>query len=314
MPEPFKKVRYPAHLVKHLKKYPVRHCTNPLCGRQLTPKVFASGLEPLNQFRARATCGVACRDEKRAAERERKKTEAEAKTSPSAETVQDAEKEPGGLETNETPEDSPPEPPTLTDPAYGGPPAPEEVAKPVMIAEKPSKPEPGEPERSNATSALHSALDKLNPAQRRASKPKKEPATSAPTRSTVEEGPAEHFELAPPPSEQRKLPDPRPKGRTLIGDEKLRGTEVPLPTKRSKVDAPVVNLLEQERERAARLGVELAPPGVIEIDPPLRRALRAALLHHDPDFIQAFESLEQNRPEEPLEPLEHEPYPEMIEA
>lgn len=59
------KPRYPAKVFRLLKNYPVRHCENPACRRQLTPNVYVKegkypALESVKSFVARTSCYRTC--------------------------------------------------------------------------------------------------------------------------------------------------------------------------------------------------------------------------------------------------------------
>jgi hypothetical protein len=254
MPEPFKKVRYPAHLVKHLKKYPVRYCANPLCGRQLTPKVFKSGLEQLSLFKLRETCGFVCRDEKRAALKatEQQTRKQEQKTSPPKEAVQDNEKEPSGLVEAKTSQTSPPEPAAVR-----------EALGKVIDKRRAAKSVPKKPPKPKPKPAKPKALD---------------PAPKPTAKSTT-------------PGTQTKLPDPRRNCRRADQDEFLSPARH---SKRAPNDPKSVNLLLEERAKRIADGTFDPTPGggLIVIDRGLRNALVQALRHHDPDFIEQWELLD----------------------
>ncbi len=258
MPEPFKKVRYPAHLVKHLKKYPVRYCTNPLCGRQLTPKVYKSGLEQLSLFKLRETCGHVCRGERQAAlkgagQQTRKQ---EQKTSPPKEAVQENEKEPSGLAEAKTSQTSPPEPAAVRE-ALGKAIDKRRAAK--AAPKKPPKPKP-------------------KPAKPKAPEPEPKPTAQGST-----------------PETRPKLPDPRRNRRRADQDDFLSPARH---SKRAPHDPKSVNLLLEDRARRIADGTFDPTPGggLIVMDRRLRNALVQALHHHDPDFIEQWEQLEHTNP------------------
>lgn len=54
------KIRYPASVFKHLRKYPIRHCE--VCGKQLTPNLNDRGkLELMQNFLLRKACSPKCK-------------------------------------------------------------------------------------------------------------------------------------------------------------------------------------------------------------------------------------------------------------
>jgi hypothetical protein len=214
------KPRYPANVFHRLRRYPVLHCQNPECGRQLTPRyTLYQGkehrLESVAVFKTRKFCDMTCTGQMRALRLAQERSEraqqgiaqpapprsvnAETKTCSECPKVfvpkarnqltccfscaiarnkrltreRTARK---GQPTNERLES-----PVLTDPTYGGPPAPEEVAEEL------------EPEPDMA------ALPPKDPRLNRPVRPVKMPSTQPIERPPV-----------PPPSLQARLPDPRP--------------------------------------------------------------------------------------------------------
>lgn len=131
------KPRYSAAMFNKLRTYPRRHCQLETCGKQLTPHVADGKLEPLFNFKVRKTCNDTCRAalmKLHQQERERQRQEALDELVKRMSVKQRAE----------------PGPPTLTDPAYGGPPAPVEVAEevaPVVALEQPKDPALNRPVR-----------------------------------------------------------------------------------------------------------------------------------------------------------------------